>query len=153
MHIKIVKLRLTFSTFIFFLSCKKKVISHPYEVDVYKENVILGNDALMKCIIPSFVADLVIVDSWLDVEENREIRTGTLHVNGKIASKKEINHFPCFLYDLFSNHTKPKNLKKIQLPICFLKEHEFSSKFWLGVNSEIINRETNFLSKLPFCLV
>lgn len=54
------------------------VISHPFEVDVFKENVILGNDALMKCIIPSFVADLVSVDSWLDMEAMREIRAGTI---------------------------------------------------------------------------
>ena len=28
--------------------------------------VILGNDALLKCEVPSFVSDLVDVDSWLD---------------------------------------------------------------------------------------
>ena len=42
-------------------------------MDVFKENVILGNDALMKCIIPSFVADLVILDFWLEIETGREI--------------------------------------------------------------------------------
>ena len=34
------------------------------------EYVILGNDALMKCEIPSFVSDLVEVQSWIDNEEN-----------------------------------------------------------------------------------
>ena len=31
-----------------------------------KEYVIRGNDALMKCSIPSFVADVVQVIAWLD---------------------------------------------------------------------------------------
>lgn len=35
-----------------------------------KEYVILGNDALMKCSIPSFVADSLVVTSWLDNEGN-----------------------------------------------------------------------------------
>ena len=42
----------------------------PYETDVAKEYVILGNDALMKCSIPSFVADSLVVTSWLDNEGN-----------------------------------------------------------------------------------
>jgi len=44
------------------------VVSQMYEVDVFKENVILGNDALMKCSIPSFVAESVQVVSWHDSE-------------------------------------------------------------------------------------
>ena len=35
-----------------------------YETDVAKEYVILGNDAIMKCSIPSFVADFVSVMGW-----------------------------------------------------------------------------------------
>ena len=34
------------------------------------EYVILGNDALMKCEMPSFVSDLVQVQSWVDNEDN-----------------------------------------------------------------------------------
>lgn len=33
-------------------------------------HVILGNDALIKCDIPSFVADFVSVTSWIDNEGN-----------------------------------------------------------------------------------
>ena len=35
-----------------------------YETDVAKEYVILGNDAIMKCSIPSFVTDFVSVMGW-----------------------------------------------------------------------------------------
>ena len=42
------------------------VVVQPYETDVAKEYVIRGNDALMKCSIPSFVADVVQVIAWLD---------------------------------------------------------------------------------------
>lgn len=42
------------------------VVNQNYEVDVFKETVILGNDALLKCSIPSFVADLLTVHGWID---------------------------------------------------------------------------------------
>ena len=37
---------------------------------VEEEYVIVGNDAIMKCKIPSFVADFVSVVSWQDAEGN-----------------------------------------------------------------------------------
>ena len=39
-----------------------------YLVDVGLEQVILGNDVLLKCDIPSFEADFVSVSSWVDSE-------------------------------------------------------------------------------------
>ena len=66
----------------YLISCLSKlhsffiVVSQPFEADVFKESVILGNDALMKCVIPSFVTDLVSVDSWLD-GTGSEFRIGT----------------------------------------------------------------------------
>ena len=51
------------------------VVHHKYESDVFKENVILGNDALMKCVVPSFVADLISIDSWVD-NSGLEMRSG-----------------------------------------------------------------------------
>ena len=44
------------------------VTQQRYEVDVFRESVIRGNDALFKCAIPSFVADLAEVQSWIDSE-------------------------------------------------------------------------------------
>ena len=45
------------------------VVVQRYETDVAKEYVIRGNDALMKCSIPSFVSDMVQIIAWLDSEE------------------------------------------------------------------------------------
>uniref|UniRef100_A0A182ME20 Ig-like domain-containing protein n=1 Tax=Anopheles culicifacies TaxID=139723 RepID=A0A182ME20_9DIPT len=48
------------------------VVSQYYEVDVNKEHVILGNSAIFKCLIPSFVADFVDVVSWTSGDEQEE---------------------------------------------------------------------------------
>ena len=50
------------------------VVIQNYDVDVFKKTTIRGNDALLKCEIPSHVSDLVIVDSWVD-SQGTEIRT------------------------------------------------------------------------------
>ena len=39
-----------------------------YEVDILRESVIIGNDAVFKCSIPSFVTDFVRAVSWIDSE-------------------------------------------------------------------------------------
>ena len=53
------------------------MVQPSYEIDVFKENVILGNDAIFKCQIPSFVSDLVTVESWVD-SESKEIRMNSI---------------------------------------------------------------------------
>jgi hypothetical protein len=53
------------------------VVQPVYEIDVFKENVMVGNDALFKCQIPSFVSDLVTVESWTD-SEGIEIRMNSV---------------------------------------------------------------------------
>uniref|UniRef100_A0A182WFX6 Ig-like domain-containing protein n=1 Tax=Anopheles minimus TaxID=112268 RepID=A0A182WFX6_9DIPT len=50
----------------------RAVVSQYYEVDVNKEHVILGNSAIFKCLIPSFVADFVEVVSWTSGDEQEE---------------------------------------------------------------------------------
>ena len=46
------------------------MISQEFKANVNHETyVILGNDALLKCDVPSFVSDLVDVFSWLDNED------------------------------------------------------------------------------------
>lgn len=37
-----------------------------YQTEVNNEYVIRGNAAILKCAIPSFVADFVVVVSWID---------------------------------------------------------------------------------------
>lgn len=39
-----------------------------YDAEIIKEYVIRGNAAVLKCSIPSFVADFVYVESWVDEE-------------------------------------------------------------------------------------
>ena len=46
------------------------VTSQRYEIDILRESVIVGNDAIFKCSIPSFVSDFVFVDTWIDSEAN-----------------------------------------------------------------------------------
>ena len=43
-------------------------MSQNYNTRVSPEDVILGNDAIMKCSIPSFVSDFVQVQDWKDSE-------------------------------------------------------------------------------------
>lgn len=40
------------------------MVDNAVEADVNKEHVIRGNAAIIKCLIPSFVADFVEVVSW-----------------------------------------------------------------------------------------
>ena len=44
------------------------VIHQKFETDVFKVNIILSNDIILKCMLPSHVADLVSVTSWVDSE-------------------------------------------------------------------------------------
>ena len=42
------------------------VVTQSYITEAHNQHVILGNSALLKCEIPSFVADFVSVVSWSD---------------------------------------------------------------------------------------
>ncbi|KOX72244.1 Down syndrome cell adhesion molecule-like protein Dscam2 [Melipona quadrifasciata] len=44
---------------------EKNVVTQYYEAEVVSEYVIRGNAAILKCTIPSFVAEFVSVDSWV----------------------------------------------------------------------------------------
>lgn len=48
------------------LSCVYQIIvvAQYYDTDVNKEYAIRGNSAILKCVVPSFVADFVKVLSW-----------------------------------------------------------------------------------------
>ena len=46
------------------------VVSQDYTSGAHEVYVIIGNSALVKCEIPSFVADFVSVVSWVDNEGN-----------------------------------------------------------------------------------
>ena len=46
------------------------VVTQDYVTDVPKVFVINGNSALLKCVIPSIVADFISVESWTDDDDN-----------------------------------------------------------------------------------
>ena len=46
-----------------------------YETSSDREYVIVGNNALVKCEIPSFVADFVSIESWRDNQNNEYFST------------------------------------------------------------------------------
>lgn len=61
------------------------MVSQAYESEADNEYVIRGNSAIMKCEVPSFVADFVSVDLWTDSDGNNyypsnEYGNFTMHV-------------------------------------------------------------------------
>lgn len=46
------------------------VVAQSYEVEADNEYVIRGNAAVMKCEVPSFVSDFVVVENWQDSKGN-----------------------------------------------------------------------------------
>ena len=46
------------------------MVQQNYVAYVEMEHVVLGNDALFKCKIPSYVADLASVAGWVDSQGN-----------------------------------------------------------------------------------
>lgn len=61
-----------------------------YKAEILTEYVIRGNTAVLKCSIPSFVADFVHVEAWID-EDGKEM-TATENYGKKI--KENPHHFP-----------------------------------------------------------
>ena len=49
-----------------------------YKTGGSEEYVIVGNDAIVQCNVPSFVADFVTVQSWVDSEGNDILRHNSL---------------------------------------------------------------------------
>ena len=52
------------------------VVIQLYETDVIREFAIRGNAAIMKCQVPSYVADFITVVSWITNVEGEEFHPG-----------------------------------------------------------------------------
>ena len=52
------------------------VIEQAFESDVFKGNVIRGNDLILKCVFPSHVSDMVSVSGWVDSEGSSYANSG-----------------------------------------------------------------------------
>lgn len=57
------------------------VVSQSYTHEASNEYVIIGNDALFKCEIPSFVADSLEIAGWVDSDGNEYTRQFTPQTN------------------------------------------------------------------------
>ena len=57
------------------------VAMQTYRVDVGVAQVIIGNEVLLKCDIPSFAADFVSVNAWIDSEGHSYSRDKHLGIN------------------------------------------------------------------------
>ena len=66
------------------------VVTQEYETNAEREYVIIGNAALIKCDIPSFVADFVSVESWSD-NENNEYFSGISNNYGNLILYIKMN--------------------------------------------------------------
>ena len=55
---------------ILILFLKLLVVHQEFETDVFKSSVIVSNDILLQCVLPSHVSDLLEVSSWADSEGN-----------------------------------------------------------------------------------
>lgn len=62
--------------------CLYAVVSQFFITEAENEYVIKGNSAIMKCKIPSFVADFVIVDAWINVADGTELTHETTAQDG-----------------------------------------------------------------------
>ena len=78
-------------------------VNQEYETDAEKEYVIIGNSVLMKCKIPSFVADFVSVESWKDNFDN-EYFSGMSNSYG-------IKTNNIFMYSSYRTSNRIKSLK------------------------------------------
>ena len=60
-------------------------VSQEYTTETHNTYVIVGNSALVKCEIPSFVGDFVMVESWVDNDNNHYYKNSD--PNGKKVAK------------------------------------------------------------------
>ncbi len=91
------------------------VATQQYETGSPEEYVILGNDALLKCNIPSFVADFVTVHSWEDSEASIYHLSSSGSVASTFLSQRSTLLFHSFLTCLQRGMGKLTNNKPVFL--------------------------------------
>lgn len=64
------------------------VVHQFYQTRVIDEFVLRGNSATLKCLVPSFVADFIIIESWVDEEGKEIFRSKTNEEMGKDCYNK-----------------------------------------------------------------
>ena len=61
------------------------MVSQEYSTKAEDEYVIVGNDVLMKCKVPSFVSDQVTVINWID-NQGETLYSGSEYSKTKFAA-------------------------------------------------------------------
>lgn len=74
-HIWFILTSFSILKFVYIIFVIKSVVAQHYDTDVNKEYVIMGNSIVLKCQVPSFVADFVEVLSW-HTDDNEDFFPG-----------------------------------------------------------------------------
>ena len=70
-----------------FLLFSFSVVAQKYDTGTSDSYIIVGNSALVKCEIPSFVADFVSISSWVDNQNNEYYPSDSLGTYNSVNEK------------------------------------------------------------------
>lgn len=92
------------------------VVTQFYITEAENVYVIRSNAAVMKCKIPSFVADFVQVEAWIDVEDGTELMrsndSSETYGDCFFFSNSTLRPPFCFCFRLFSHYLARNALEK-----------------------------------------
>ena len=98
------------------------VVSQPYVTETHNTYVINGNSALFKCEIPSFVADFVSVEGWVD-GDGQEFFAQSGHGNFRRPAHTFValrNSYVCRARTrILREFGWPPPLARLHFPICY----------------------------------
>ncbi|KAG5667730.1 hypothetical protein PVAND_015701 [Polypedilum vanderplanki] len=100
-----------------YYSNSTEVVSQSFEIRVIDEFILVGNAAIMRCLLPSFIADFIQVVSWvvIDGDDNNEI---PLSIEGSYVVNQ---YFEIQVYDVFVMRGNTA-IFKCQIP-SFVSDH------------------------------
>ncbi|CAM1309784.1 Uncharacterised protein at_DN2487 [Pycnogonum litorale] len=107
----------TYGSIISQVTTVKAVVDQEYRTQVYDEYVILGNTAVLKCNIPSYISDYVQVISWMI---NEDVRISSnyqqdnkygIQMNGDLHIRNVDNRDSQSVYKCETRHTITMNTK------------------------------------------
>ena len=115
--------------------------SQAYKTSSNEEYIIIGNDALMKCLIPSFVADFVSVVNWEDSEGSM------IYANNNLGNDR-MGHTQVFLIHEKTQPTvnlgfvfiKKVNMSKLALDWCYapILASQYILSLWTNRNDSFL---------------
>lgn len=87
------------------------VANQNFEIRVIDEFILLGNSAIMRCLVPSFVADFVQVSSWLVIDNDESTEISMAHEHSGKKLRQLFSNSSSFPSDpLFSGHFQTDRL-------------------------------------------